>query len=59
MRIPHTSCHRGKRVKVVLKNGTEVIGRFENRTDKWIVLKDVGRINKADIRAFIILKGEQ
>ncbi len=56
MRIPHTATHRGKRVKVVLRDGTEIIDRFIDRTDKWVVLKENGRVNKSDIRAFIVIK---
>jgi len=58
MKVPHTACHRGKRVKVILRDGTEIIDYFEERTNKWIVLRKVGRIMKADLRAFIILKAE-
>jgi hypothetical protein len=56
MRIPHTATHRGKRVKIVLRDGTEIVDRFIDRTDKWVVLKENGRVNKSDIRAFIVIK---
>lgn len=55
-RIPHTATNRGKRVRVVLRDGTQIDDRFESRNDRWIVLQHRGRVNKADIRAFIVLK---
>jgi hypothetical protein len=54
---PHTSCHRGHWVLVILKDGTRVVGRFHERTDRAIMLRigldDRERtIQKSDIRAF-------
>lgn len=57
MRIPHTSTNPGKRVRIVLKDGTRIDDRFVTRTDRWIVLKNTGRIMKRDIQSFIVLKG--
>lgn len=56
MRTPHTACYRGKRVRVILRSGGEIAGRFEGRTHRWIVV-DGMRIPKNAIRAFIIDKG--
>lgn len=56
MKLPHTATYRGKRVRVVLKDGTKIDDRFEDRTDKWVVLREIGRVMKRDIKAFIILK---
>lgn len=56
MRLPHTSCYRGKKVKVVLKNGQEIIDHFRERTDRWIVLRRSGRVMKSDVKAFFIIK---
>ncbi len=58
VRIPHTACYRGKKVKVILRDGTEIVDYFMDRTDRWIVLRETGRIMKSDLRAFIILKAE-
>ena len=58
MRTPHSACRKGKRVKVVLRDGTALIDHFEDRTDRWIVLRKHGRVMKSDLRAFIVLKAE-
>lgn len=57
-RLPHTACGRGKRVKIILRDGTELVDRFLDRTDRWVLLKERGRVDKRDIRAFFIFKGE-
>ncbi len=56
MKTPHTSAPRGARVRVVLMDGTNLYGRFMERTPKWVVL-DTGKIRPGDIRAFTIVKG--
>lgn len=56
MKTPHTSAPRGQRVRVVLHDGTEIYGKFRERTPKWVVLND-RRIRPGDIRAFTIVKG--
>jgi hypothetical protein len=56
MRVPHTATRRGKRVKIILRNGSELVGKFLDRTDRWVEL-DTGRVMKSDIRSFIIIKG--
>ena len=56
MKIPHTATHRGKRVLLVLRDGTRVSGRFVTRTDRWVEL-DVGKVHKKYIKAFIVMKG--
>ncbi len=57
MRIPHTPTHRGKRVRVVLKNGQVLVDRFQGRTDRWVELQSNGRIEKRWIQSFTIVKG--
>jgi hypothetical protein len=58
MKMPHTGTNRGKRVRVILRSGGEVTGKFEGRTDLWI---RVGgrKILKKNIRAFIIDKEQR
>lgn len=55
-RVPHTSCYRGKRVRLILRDGRRLEGRFRERTDRWVLLEGHGRVPKERIRAFIILK---
>lgn len=52
--MPHTSAPRGKRVWVVLKDGTKFIDRFMECTKKYILFADRGRVFKGDVRAFSI-----
>jgi hypothetical protein len=54
MKTPHTSCQRGKRVKLGLRNGESICGRFVERTGKFIVL-DVGRYRGSEISSFSII----
>ena len=56
MKTPHTTAPRGARVRVVLRDGTELYGKFRERTPKWVLL-DNHRISPGDIRAFTIVKG--
>lgn len=52
MKMPHTGAPRGKWVRVKLKDGTVIIDRFHDRTDKYVFLKKHGRIAKSTIQAF-------
>ena len=58
MRTPHTSCQRGKRVKIVLKNGDEFIAKFSESKGRYVYL-DGGnkRVQRGQIKKFTILKG--
>ena len=53
---PHTSCRRGKRVRIVLFSGDVIIGKFNESSDKYVFLEDDVRILKKDIKAFGIYK---
>ncbi len=55
-RTPHTSAPTGKRVRLVLRTGGEVEGRFLERTGQFVVL-DTGRFRGKDIQRFFIVKG--
>lgn len=56
MRVPHTGCNKGKRVRVILRTGETFIDTFLERTNKHVFLKNAGRIAKDTIRAFTIWK---
>lgn len=49
---PHTATYRGKRVYIKLVDGTTFFDRFMDRTDRWVVLKEHGKILMSDIKAF-------
>ena len=57
MKQCHSATRRGKRVRIVLRDGTKIDDKFVTRTDRWIVLEHAGRVWKADLKAFIIIKG--
>ena len=57
MKTPHTATNRGKRVRIVLKDGTKLDDRFVDDTDRHVLLERVGKVRKRDIKAFIVLKG--
>lgn len=50
--MPHTRCTKGKRVRIVLHSGEEIIGKFFERTGKFVVLEGNVRIAGRNIRSF-------
>ena len=40
MRTPHSSTNKGKRVKVTLRNGEVIIGKFKDKKSGTIILED-------------------
>lgn len=55
-RTPHTSTNPGKRVKLQLRDGSQVEGKFKERTGQFVAL-DNGRYRGVDIEKFIVIKG--
>lgn len=53
-KTPHTACRRGKRVRVILRDGTRIRDVFKDRTDKFVFLRDVGKVPRVEIRSFQI-----
>jgi len=53
----HTATNRGKRVTVVLRDGTRVTGKFLDRTDRWVEVEGYGRISQGAIQSFWVEKG--
>lgn len=49
MKWPHTHYARGKRVRVVLRDGTRVVGKFVERRARFVVL-DTARIHVRQIK---------
>jgi hypothetical protein len=56
MRSPHTSCPRGKRVRIVMRSGEIIIDKFVDRTSRFIVLEEYGRLASGSVCSFAILK---
>lgn len=57
MTTPHTSCRKGLRVRVVLRDGTVIVDRFVERTGQYVVLEN-HRLRGRAIKTFGIYKGE-
>ena len=58
-KTPHTACYPGKRVRVVLIDGTKFEDRFQERNPKWVYFKQRGKVRRSTIKAFSIIKGEK
>ena len=56
---PHTRVHKGKKVLVVLRDGTRLVDRFHAYTSTTIVLYEHGAVAKADLRSMSIVRGPQ
>jgi hypothetical protein len=56
MTTPHTSCRKGLRVRVVLRDGTVIVDRFVERTGQYVVLEN-HRLRGRAIKTFGIYKG--
>jgi len=58
-RAPHTRVHKGKKVLVVLRDGTRLVDRFQASTSTTIVLDEHGAVAKAALRSMSIVRGPQ
>ena len=56
MRTPHTSCFRGTRVRIILKNGQIIDGKFKERTGNFIILFSGLKVRAGEVKAFMIVK---
>jgi hypothetical protein len=58
MRTPHTSCHRGTPIRLILKNREIIEGKFKDRTANFIILMDGQKVRGGSVKSFLILKGK-
>jgi hypothetical protein len=58
-RAPHTRVHKGKKVLVLLRDGTRLVDKFQAYTSTTIVLDAYGAVAKADLRSMSIVRGPQ
>ena len=58
-RAPHTRVHKGKKVLVLLRDGTRLVDRFHAYTSTTIVLSAHGAVAKADLRSMSLVRGPQ
>lgn len=59
MRQCHTSCARGRRVRVKLRNGLVFVDKFHDRTKSYVFFQNRGRVSKADIVSFSFYKADR
>jgi hypothetical protein len=57
-KTPHTSVRKGKRVRIVLRDGEEIIDKFDNGTDRFVFLEGGRKIEKVTIRSFGIYRAK-
>lgn len=55
MRTPHSSCKKGKKVRLILRNGNQIISKFIEKKGDFVVLES-GKYSMVHIRAFSIYK---
>lgn len=55
-KLGHTAMPRGKRVLVILRDGTRFEDRFLDRTGRDVTFADRGRVRKADLAKMSILR---
>ncbi len=58
-RAPHTRVHKGKKVLVLLLDGTRLVDKFQAYTSTTIVLYEHGAVAKVDLRSMSIVRGPQ
>jgi hypothetical protein len=42
----HTSCRPGKKVRLKLRDGTYIFGKFKDHVGKWIYIEVDGKVKK-------------
>ena len=57
MKTAHTRCHKGKRVFVLLRDGTRFVDYFESYGSTWVRFRAAGKVAKIDLRVMGIAKG--
>jgi hypothetical protein len=50
-RKAHSNFTPGKRLLVILRTGERFIDKFEDRSDRWLVFAEHGKVSMRDIRA--------
>ena len=55
-RLPHTSCQKGKRVRIIFKDGSQIISKFIDKKGHTHIRLESGLYPITSIRAFSIYK---
>jgi hypothetical protein len=56
MRTPHSSTYKGKRVYVILRDGTEFVDKFIDKKGRFVYFETHGRVRTSELRVFTIYK---
>ncbi len=52
----HTSTYKGKRILIILKDGTKLIGKFKDKKSGYVITEEHGKISTSTIKAMTICK---
>ena len=52
--LKHSAVAKGKRILVILHDGTRIVGRFLDKGNGWILLHEHGKIKLEDVRCVTI-----
>lgn len=52
----HSSTYKGKRILIILKDGTKLVGRFKDKKSGAIFTEEHGRISTQHVKAMTIYK---
>ena len=55
-RTCHLSCNKGKRVRVLLRNGEIIIDKFVEKKGRFVLLEG-RKLRTVEIKSFVIFKG--
>ena len=56
MRTPHTAFKKGKKLLVIKKDGSRIVGRYEGKKSGVMILAGMPRIPISEIRAATFFK---
>ncbi len=52
----HTSTYKGKRILIILKDGTKIIDKFKDKKSGFVIVEEYGKISTSLIKAMTICK---
>ena len=53
----HTSTYKGKRILIILKDGTKIVDKFKDKKSGMIITEKHGKIRTDTVKAMTIYKG--
>lgn len=52
----HTSTYKGKRILIILKDGTKIVDKFKDKKSGWIITENHGKFSTNQVKAMTIYK---